>query len=77
MSTLLEGVILTIGIVVGITTMSLMNGSYIEDLEKENRALKAASSPLEYVCPEGQVKLATKSDDGPWVTRCVGPRGSK
>ena len=72
-----EAVNWCIAVVAGFILGSLMQRSYTDDLEKEIRALKAESSPLAYVCPQGQVKLATRSDDGPWITRCVGPRGAK
>ena len=72
-----EAVSWCIALVVGFLIGTVVQRNYSDELEREIRALKAQASPLEYVCPEGRVKLATKSDDGPWVTRCVGPRGSK
>lgn len=43
----------------------------MEAVEKENRTLRAKSAPLEFSCPQGMVRIATKADSGPWVQRCI------
>lgn len=42
-----------------------------EALERENRVLQAKVKPLDFECPAPMVKVAIKSDSGPWVRRCV------
>ena len=41
-------------------------------MSKENATLRAKVQPLDFDCPPFTVKIASQSDGGPWVQRCVG-----
>lgn len=48
-----------------------------EALQSEIRNLRTVADPLKFECPTGTVKLATKSDSGPWHQRCIGAGRAK